>query len=145
MVLFIKNFFCYNIFRGGSILNIQEFIKKLFTWNEKQKLVCSTLANLNSVVKIPCREDFCHDAFRLEQIDLYKNEYIEILKQNKTLTSTDFMSLEFHNFKNMYIDLMLNLCMEDHTDVSFERIDSVSDFQNEYTNIMITIMKLRII
>lgn len=119
-----------------------EFLKNFFQENEQYEEISQTLACLNSIVPMPKREDFLDNKSKLDLIELYKTEYLKLLKQNKTITSIDVMPKEIHQYKNIYTDLLLRLCVEDNSDISFELIKDTENYENEQLDITITCMKL---
>lgn len=104
----------------------------LFKKARKQKaeeLISNALISIDSLVPMPRREDFSSDPLKIKAIDDFKKEYLSMLKTNRTIVSHDLMPKELHDFKNIYLDLLVGLCIEDDTDVNFDEI------YNNYSNL----------
>lgn len=119
-------------------MKIKDFIAKIF--NKKQNNQSTkALASIRNIVGIPKREEFLNDTRALQLIEQYKKEYSQTLKLNKTIVSTNLMPETLHNYKNIYLDLMVNVYTEGNSDISFEKINANS---SEPLRIMIIKLKL---
>lgn len=116
-------------------------LKKIFKKRQYENVV-QAVARLNDIVPMPKREDFLGDEAKLELLDSYKSEYLKVLKQNKTITSINLLPDYLYNFKNIYADLLLHLCMKHNTDIFFKPVEENEDIEAEHFNIMITCIKL---
>lgn len=123
----------------NKLFKISEEITKEAIEEKSQELV-----SLNNIIPMPKREDYKDNQSKLDLIDFYKNEYLKEIKQNRTITTIDLMPEYLHEFKNMYLDLLLNLCVEDYTDVTFEQINDPETEDKEYFNAQITYIKLKL-
>lgn len=123
----------------NKLFKISEEITKETNEEKSQELV-----SLNNIIPMPKREDYKDNQSKLDLIDFYKNEYLKEIKQNRTITTIDLMPEYLHEFKNMYLDLLLNLFIEDCTDVSFEQIDDPETEDKEYFNAQIIYIKLEL-
>ncbi len=99
------------------------------------------LISLKDFVTTLQKSDFLNDYDALKRIEEFKKEYIKTLKLSKTIVSYDLMPRELQEFKNIYLDLLINLNIEDNTDISFELLN---EHENgvDYLNIAITKIKL---
>lgn len=84
-------------------------LKRFFALFSKKQVV-RDLANLKDLVNIPKRQDFLDFS---ATIDKYKEEYLNSLKNRKTILSQDLLPKELHDYKNIYIDLLSKICFED--------------------------------
>lgn len=119
-----------------------EMLKNLFKGNKQYEVISQTLACLNDIVPMPKRTDFHNNQSKLDEIDFYIAEYLKLLKLNKTITSIDLMPEYLHKYKNIYTDLLLNLCIEDDSGISFDLIEDTGNYDIEQLNIMIKCIKL---
>jgi len=90
-------------------MNIFNWIKKLLFKEEKIELI-----NISDLIQIPGRSYFNDNKDMLLLIDELKEKYYNILSQRKRITTND---INFDNIKDelkMYIDLMLNIIIEDN-------------------------------
>lgn len=94
-------------------------LKRFFAFFSKKQVV-RDLANLKDLVNIPKRQDFLDFS---ATIDKYKEEYLNSLKNRKTILSQDLLPKELHDYKNIYIDLLSKICFEDKY-LAMETIDS---------------------
>lgn len=102
----------------------------LFKKARKQKaeeLISNALISIDSLVPMPRREEFSSDPLKIKAIDDFKKEYLSMLKTNRTIVSHDLMPKELHDYKNIYLDLLISLCIEDDTDVNFDKINYSCD------------------
>ena len=86
---------------------------------------CQSLVCLKDLIVMPKRDDFADDIKALELIDGYKEEYLKILKKDKIILSVGLMPKELQEFKNIYLDLTVSLCLDDESDISFDIVDDV--------------------
>ena len=85
-------------------MNIIERFKKWFFQEEKVGLI-----NIGDIIQIPGREYYKNDPTKLNQIDIYKEEYYKILSKKKLLSSKE---ISFDNLEKeflMHIELILNI------------------------------------
>lgn len=99
----------------------------------------STLTSIRSIVGLPKREEFSNDLQALQLIEQYKKEYSKTLRLNKTIVSIDLMPKELHEYKNIYLSLLTNLCIDDNNDMQFEKINA-----NNYKSLNIMVKKLKL-
>lgn len=123
-------------------MKFKEILNKIFKRNNAYSAAFQTLACLNDIVPMPKREDFTSDMDKLSLIDSYKEEYMESIKQNKTITSIDLMPEYLHKYKNIYTDLLLNLCNCENADFSFDYIEETGNADLENLDVMIKCIKL---
>ena len=72
------------------------------------------IINISDLIQIPGRTYYKNDIHRLNQIDKYKYDYIELLNQKRKITTKDISNdnLLFNN--KMYTDLILMLIFKDN-------------------------------
>lgn len=113
-------------------MNIISKLKKWFFQEEKVGLI-----SIGDMIKIPGREYYKNDPTKLNQIDIYKEEYYKILSKKKLLSSKE---ISFDNLEKeflMYTDLILNLCLNKEEDMRIMP-------QTRYINKKINLMKLQL-
>ena len=82
-------------------------ISKLKKWLFQEEKI--GLINVGDIIQIPGREYYKNDSSKLNQIDIYKEEYYKILSKKKLLSSKE---ISFDNLEKeflMHIELILNL------------------------------------
>jgi len=85
-------------------MNIIDRFKKWFFQEEKVGLI-----SIGDIIQIPGREYYKDDLAKLNQIDIYKEEYLNILSKRKLISSKE---ISFDNLEKeflMHIELILNL------------------------------------
>lgn len=125
---------------GFFTMKLKSFISKFFLKRSENKTGFA-LACIRNIVRIPKRDDYTNDIEAEALIDKYKKEYLNTLKTNRTIISTDLMPTELQLYKNIYIDLLASICTEDNSDVSLEKINKANSRSLE---IMIIRLKLDI-
>lgn len=121
---------------------LKRLINKIFKRQITEE-VSSVLATLSDILPLPTRTEFLCDSNKLELIDKYKEEYFKYLRSTRTIVSRDIMPEHLHNFKNIYTDLLSNLCIEDNSDISFEPIN-VKEQLDERLDMEIKCLKLKL-
>ena len=113
-------------------MNIIERFKKWFFQEEKVGLI-----NVGDIIQIPGREYYKNDLTKLNQIDIYKEEYYKILSKKRLLSSKE---ISFDNLEKeflMHIELILNLYLNQ------EEI-SIITTEEEYLKEKINLIKLHL-
>ena len=90
-------------------MSLLDKIKKWLFKEEKIELI-----NISDLIQIPGRSYFNSNKNMLNLIDELKYKYYDVLSQRKRITTND---ISFDNIKDklkMYIDLMLNIIIEDN-------------------------------
>lgn len=107
-------------------MEIRGIYNKVIRLFKKKKVAqCQSLVCLNDLVDMPKRYDFSNDIKALELIDGYKEEYLKTLKKDRTILSVDLMPKELQEYKNIYLDLTVCLCLDDESGISFDIVDNV--------------------
>lgn len=127
-----------------KIREIWKLLKNIFSKKEAIEVAHQALASLDAIVPMPTREDFREDKPKLDLIEEYKKEYLQSLKQHKTITSIDLIPEELHGFKNIYTDLLINMRFKNNSDISFENTNENNNPSYKYVDIMLTRIKLMI-
>lgn len=110
----------------GAIVEIRGIYNKVIRLFKKKKVAqCQSLVCLNDLIDMPKKDDFAEDAKALELIDGYKEEYLKTLKKDRTILSVDLMPKELQEYKNIYLDLTVSLCLDDESGISFDIVDDV--------------------
>ena len=92
-------------------MNFRKFFKVL-----KKKNNDYAMANFGSLVKIPKRENYSDEASNLK-IDECKNNFLNILSQNMTLTSNHLHDDSIQSELNMNLGLLMNLSMNEEKEI----------------------------
>lgn len=126
----------------GETMKITNLLKKLFTSSIPQTEITNSIFSLNSLIPLPKKEDYLNNPPKLELIKTYKNNYLKLLKQNPNLTSLDFFPKILHQYKTIYTDLLLNLCTEDNSDISFDYLSELGN--TSLTNLKLTLTSIKL-
>lgn len=108
---------------------------------KKEEIEDTGITRISDIVSMPLREEFADDTEKQQTIDKYKKEFIKTLRLTRTITSTDIMPEELHDYKNIYLDLLMNLFEVEESEVSF---DSPNDIIDEELDLSIKCFKLRL-
>ena len=93
-------------------MNIIDQFKKWFFKEENVGII-----NIGDILKIPGREYYQNDLSKLNQIDIYKEEYLNILSKRKLISTNQ---ISFDNLEKeflMHIDLILNLYLNNEEEI----------------------------
>lgn len=113
-------------------MNIIDRFKKWFFQEENIGLI-----NIGDIIQIPGREYYKDDFAKLNQIDIYKEDYLKILSKKKLISSKE---ISFDNLEKeflMHIELILNLYLNK------EEI-SIITTEEAYLKEKINLMKLQL-
>ena len=114
-------------------MNIKALIVRLFKSNNRKS---QDIINLSGVIQIPNRKYFKDDIARLALLDKYKEEYLKILKEKRTILSNDLHSNNLEDDISVNIALLLNLCLKEKDNPSTSQINEI--------DLEIDIIKLRL-
>ena len=112
-------------------MNIIDRLKKWFFNEEKVGII-----NIGDIIKIPGRDYYKDDLAKLNQIDIYKEEYLNILSKRKLISSKE---ISFDNLEKeflMHIELILNLYLNKEQDLNMT--------PETYINEKINMLKLQL-
>jgi len=91
-------------------MNIIDKLKRFF---KPELHLSQNIANVSGLIAIPNREQYKDNQKVLSLIDKYKEEYIIILRAKNTLLSNALTPQNLHDNMLMYIDLLLNINLDD--------------------------------
>lgn len=112
-------------------MNIIDRLKKWFFNEEKVGII-----NIGDIIQIPGRDYYKDDLAKLNQIDIYKEEYLNILSKRKLISSKE---ISFDNLEKeflMHIELILNLYLNKEQDLNMT--------PETYINEKINMLKLQL-
>ncbi len=99
---------------------------------------------ISDLVPTPKRIDFAESDTKISLIDYYKATYLEQIKQDKTITTVDLLSKDMQTSKDMYLNLLINLCLKDTSDISFSCVTDIGNKDLEYLDAQIIYTKLKL-
>lgn len=97
-------------------MNTWELLKNLFM---KKKLNINDVATFGNLVRIPKRDDFCDDDDNIK-VNEYKETIVDILKQDKTITSKMLHFRDFQEEIEMNLELLMNISFNEEIEILSE-------------------------
>ena len=100
-------------------MNFISAIKNLFLKDKKVNII-----DINDILQIPDRTYYKDDLDKIKLIDLYKEQYNEILSKRKIKTSKELKLDNLQNKMIMYTDLLFHdiLMLEDYHKLANEEL-----------------------
>lgn len=107
-------------------MTIINFLKRLFKYNNPKTVA---LINISDIIKVPTRYDLANDLDKLKQVDIYKEDYLKIIRSKRMLVSNDFSCPNIGRDVQINIELLLNIYLNDS-----EEIKSISQNNTKKLN-----------
>lgn len=116
-------------------------VKKLFYSESHIEKITQALIDINDIVDLPTRRKFKKDKKRLQEIDSYKKEYENVLKQDKIITTIDLHSDNLKNKMELLTNNLLNLYLNKGDYAGFQILDSEEALSSKINMLKLDIYK----